>query len=433
MTLTLQSHSRPVLAVVSLLAITSSGSLLAQGGGLAVYEVGTPNLGEAYAGQAAIASDASTSFLNPAGMTRLTGSHIMAGGQLDLLSTQFRADRATNVTGANGANGGGEFLVPSVYLSQSIGSRASIGFSFNSPFGLGLRFDDGWVGRYAMQQVRLAVVEASPSVGYRASSWLSLGAGFSLDRASLTQRAAVPNFFEPALGDGNVDLRLHGWGTGFHVGALLEAGERTRIGVTYRSAVDFSLAGTVTAANISPAMAAVLPVFPSSGVPLSLPQGANVSLYRELNRKLALLADTGWTNWQRFGRQESRAPDGSTVVTDRHWRDTWRVGAGLRWLVNARTTLHTGASHDSSPVSDWYRTPDLPVDRQWRFAAGVTRDINRAFSVALSASYTDLGVARIERWLSPGAGRVSGQYSAARLPFLSLTLLFRPSAGRNDE
>jgi long-chain fatty acid transport protein len=433
MTPSFESCSRPVLAAVSLLAIASSGSLLAQGGGLAVYEVGTPNLGEAYAGQAAIASDASTSFLNPAGMTRLAGTQVLAGGQLDLLSTRFRADAATTISGGNGGNGGGAFLVPSFYVSRSINSRVSFGFSLNSPFGLGLRFDDGWVGRYAMQQIRLAVVEASPSVGYRASSWLSVGAGLSLERASLSQRTAVPNLFEPALGDGQLDVRLHAWGTGFRVGALLEAGRRTKIGVTYRSEADFSLAGAVTPANIGPAMAAVLPRLPSSGVPLALPRGANVSFYREWNRTLALLADAGWTNWRTFGRQQSQAPDGSTVVTDRHWRDTWHTGVGLRWRVNGRTTLHTGASYDSAPVSDWNRTPDLPVDRQWRFAAGVTREISRTLSVALTASYTDLGSARIERWLSPGVGRVSGQYGAARLPFLSLSFLFRPSAGRNGE
>ena len=164
MTLSFESSSRPVPVAVFLLAIASSGSLLAQGGGLAVYEVGTPNLGEAYAGQAAIASDASTSFLNPAGMTRLAGTQILAGGQLDLLSTRFRADPATTISGGNGGNGGGAFLVPSLYVSRSINSRVSFGFSLNSPFGLGLRFDDGWVGRYAMQQIRLAVIEASPAV-----------------------------------------------------------------------------------------------------------------------------------------------------------------------------------------------------------------------------------------------------------------------------
>jgi long-chain fatty acid transport protein len=312
-------------------------------------------------------------------------------------------------------------------LTRAINSRLSLGFSWNSPFGLGLDYSDGWAGRYAVQKIQLAVIEASPAVGYQVTPWLALGAGFSLEKASFTQRTAVPNLFEPQLGDGRIDMHLNGWGTGFHAGALLNAGTRTRIGLTYRSEVDFSLNGEIVPSNISPAMMAVLPPVASSGIPLSLPQGANASIYREWNRRVALLADAGWADWQRFGRQESKAPDGSTVITDRHWKDTWRVGLGLRWRAGRRTMLHAGASYDSSPVSNRDRTPDLPLDRQWRFAAGVTRDPKPFLSVSLSCSYTALGSAHIEKFLGPIGGRLSGQYGGGRLPFVSLSFDFHSS------
>jgi hypothetical protein len=89
--------------------------------------------------------------------------------------------------------------------------------------------------------------------------------------------------------------------------------------------------------------------------------------------------------------------------------------------------VHAGVSYDSSPVSSLNRTPDLPVDRQWRFSAGITRDLKPGVFVAISCSYADLGAARIENALAPGTGRVSGQYSGARLPVISVSFLFRPS------
>ena len=111
---------------------------------------------------------------------------------------------------------GGTFLVPSLYLTRIISSQLSLGFSWNSPFGLGLDYNDGWAGRYAVQKIQLAVIEASPVVGYQVTPWLALGLGLSLETASFTQRTAIPNLFEPQLGDGAVDMHLHGWGTGFH-------------------------------------------------------------------------------------------------------------------------------------------------------------------------------------------------------------------------
>ena len=129
-----KTHSQTALSFISVLSF--SGALLAQGGGVAVYEVGTPNVGEAYAGQAAVAGDASTAFLNPAGMTRLNGTQFLAGSQLDLLSAHFTGH--TTGSERSGANVGGTFLVPSLYLTRTINTPLSLGFSLNSPFGLGL-------------------------------------------------------------------------------------------------------------------------------------------------------------------------------------------------------------------------------------------------------------------------------------------------------
>ena len=50
----------------------------AWGAGLWLYEQGTPDLGTAGAGRAALAADASTAIANPAGMTRLERSQMLA-------------------------------------------------------------------------------------------------------------------------------------------------------------------------------------------------------------------------------------------------------------------------------------------------------------------------------------------------------------------
>jgi long-chain fatty acid transport protein len=52
-------------------------------GGLIAYEIGTADVGLASAGYNVRAQDASTVFTNPAGMTRLEGTQLLAAGQLD--------------------------------------------------------------------------------------------------------------------------------------------------------------------------------------------------------------------------------------------------------------------------------------------------------------------------------------------------------------
>src|SRR5580692_2999585 len=54
-----------------------------------LYELGTPVIGTAGVGQAALASDASTAYFNPAGMTQLPTSEFMLGTQVLLPYAEF--------------------------------------------------------------------------------------------------------------------------------------------------------------------------------------------------------------------------------------------------------------------------------------------------------------------------------------------------------
>ena len=65
-----------VTAAFAAIALTAS---TAQAGGLLLYEFGTAEPGLAAAGYAVRAQDASTSFTNPAGMTKLDGTQVLGG------------------------------------------------------------------------------------------------------------------------------------------------------------------------------------------------------------------------------------------------------------------------------------------------------------------------------------------------------------------
>ena len=68
-----------------ILLITSTLLILpciSRAGGLYLNELGTPSMGVAGAGANAVTSDASTSFHNAAGMTRIKGNELMGTGGL---------------------------------------------------------------------------------------------------------------------------------------------------------------------------------------------------------------------------------------------------------------------------------------------------------------------------------------------------------------
>ena len=100
-----------ILALLVLSHIASTaGPVLAAG--FSITQKSVKGLGNAFAGAAAVAEDASTIYFNPAGMTRLSGSQVQAAVHIFSFSLKFSDDGSTTVgnqplTGGNGGNADG--------------------------------------------------------------------------------------------------------------------------------------------------------------------------------------------------------------------------------------------------------------------------------------------------------------------------------------
>ena len=83
-----------ILFFVAILLGTASAGWAA---GLWLYEGGTPDLGTAGAGRAALAADASTVGANPAGMTRLERSQMLLAVQGIYVNSRFDTEIADSL------------------------------------------------------------------------------------------------------------------------------------------------------------------------------------------------------------------------------------------------------------------------------------------------------------------------------------------------
>lgn len=145
-------------------------------GGIVLYEIGTPDVGHAAAGRAALGQDASTAVTNPAAMTRLKQSKYLVGLQPFYINLKFDAGPNMTTTGGNGGNGGGISPAAGFYYVHNISSDLKLGVASFSYFGLALDFDDNWAGRYYLEETALLTLGFSPSLGYRVNDWLAIGA-----------------------------------------------------------------------------------------------------------------------------------------------------------------------------------------------------------------------------------------------------------------
>jgi long-chain fatty acid transport protein len=389
-------------------AALALGSGAAQAGGLLVQELANPRNGTAQAGQAAYAYDAATAFYNPAGMARLEEPELMIGLQPLWIDVEFDRDRATTLRGGDGGQQGGFVPGLGTFYARPLGERFAIGASVVGLAGGALDPDDAWAGRFVVTDLNLTVLSANPVLSYRVNDVISVGAGVSVNYARLDFELALPSVGPRPEGEvemSGVDDVLPGW----NLGVLFELSQRTRLGLTYRSELDFEMDGDFDVRNTPPLFQALGLRDGDVQAELPLPQFVRGSFHHQLTDEVALLGDVGWEDWSVNDFTPLRGPAGRTLEVPRKWRDTWHLGAGVEWRVAPRWLLQTGVGYDSSPVKERSTNlPDMPSDDQWRLSFGFVHDLTENVRIGLNYTYIDFGRSPIA---TPNDfGRLVGDY-----------------------
>ncbi|MFW2455596.1 OmpP1/FadL family transporter, partial [Methyloversatilis discipulorum] len=246
MTQTKQRRSHGATMKVLALAIGAFGSTASHAAAFQLLEGNASGLGNAYAGSAAVAEDASTVFFNPAGMTLLPGRNVAFSVDLVRPQAEFSDRGSTGPGGApgvggNGGDAGDWAAVPAGYMTWQLTDRLFAGLGVGAPFGLKTEYPNSWVGRFHAVKSELKTVNINPSIAFKVSDVFSVGFGVNFQRidADLTKVATA--------GGGSALLgRIEGDDTawGWNIGAMYQLSPTTRLGLAYRSKIDYELKGT---------------------------------------------------------------------------------------------------------------------------------------------------------------------------------------------
>jgi long-chain fatty acid transport protein len=375
--------------------------------GVALIEQGVKGLGNAYAGGAASAEDATTIFYNPAGMTRLKGREFIASFHVIEPSVRFNNTASTispsfggaALTGNDGGDAGVTGFIPNLYYSQELQNGYWVGLGINAPFGLSTIYDNNWKGRYQAVESKIATLDINPSLAYRFNERFSIGGGLNLQYidAKLTQAvdytAVCLSVFggvtcttqglgaatlQSASTTGYSDNTASDWGTGYNAGLLYEFSPQSRVGLAYRSKIkykatgegDFTVPSAVSSAGggVGPTISAI---FADAAITsyITMPETLSLSGYQQFNEHWAIMADVTRTRWSRI--PEVRINFNNSLKSDSverlSWKDSTRYSVGASYLFNARWTWRTGIAYDQTPIYETTdRTPRLPDnDRRW--------------------------------------------------------------------
>ncbi len=383
--------------VASGLAVLS-GSVHASG--FSLVEENASGLGNAFAGGAASAEDASTVFFNPAGMTRLTGTQVSIVMHAIKPAIEFSNSGSTG-TGGNGGDAGSWALVPNFYVVTELSPSLRAGLGVSSPFGLKTDYDADWIGRFQAVKSDLKTININPSLAYKFNNQFSIGVGLNAQyiSAELTNAVRLSGNAE-----GFAQVKGDDWSFGYNLGVLYELSSLTRFGLAYRSDVRHKLEGDVTFTGV-----------PAPNGPISaeitLPETISLSGFHQINPQWAVMSDVTWTRWSRFQELRIVRNTGITVgqPTIENWDDTYRFALGASYQQSKQLKLRGGIAYDQSPVSDAYRTARIPdANRTW-LSAGATYQLTK--KSALDIGYAHIFIANAA--INTGPPALIGEYNSS--------------------
>lgn len=347
--------------------------------------------GDAGAGGAALANDASTTYSNPAGLMRIHNPQLVVVGSLLMARPHFTGSSTwssvsplvppplTTYTETGTASGAYTTPIPALHFATCLTPGWRFGLSMMAPFGLGTVYDDDSVLRYNSTKTELVVVDLTPALAYEINNQWSIGAGVDINRASLTYKAmaGVPSLsalgLPPISQDTLSSNSARGWGYGGHVGILWQAFSCTRLGLTYHSRSSIDMNGTSKLSG--PLLGGGAISTDNFKTTVVLPPFTTLSAYQDINDMWAIDGSINYTQWSNVNNGTQSfynvlAPNPVTVTYPWHYRNTWMAALGTVVKANCQWTFRGGVHYDQSPIRNNERFDFLPDNDRYGLAVG---------------------------------------------------------------
>ncbi len=334
------------LGVAAVLAAQS-----AFGAGFGIYE-GSARGNAMGTGVTADPASPSVLYNNAAGMTELEGTQMEAGATLirphQTVYTTTPAGSVENKADSKW------WTPPNAYVTHQFNDKVWTGLGIFSRYGLGVEYDDDWMGRYNVQEATIQSIDVNPSVAFKVLDSLSLAAGLRAEWFEFELSKALPTrtpFVDP-------DLQFHmkgdSWGIGYNLGAYYEATDWLAFGLAYDSEIEQEVEGSYDVNH------PVLSGGDGSGdvtTPGILRFGTSVKATDKLTIDAGIVC-TMWSSYDELAIDFDPALLGQypDSVTEKDWDDAFRYQLGVEYALNEEWALRAGYVYDETP------DPDAHVD-----------------------------------------------------------------------
>lgn len=373
-----------------------------------------------------IVQGAGSLFFNPGALGFLKQSEVMIG-----INPVFARNNFVQQGGLTQYESRPEVLSGHAYFVWAdSASKISAGLGFFAPFGSTVEWEENWIGQYQLKGLSLSAYYIQPTIAYRVSEHISIGAGLDITFGGVTLERAVS--IDGQNGPGS--LMFEGdseVGIGYNVGVYVQPNDKFSFGINYRSQIDAEVKGGDLTFDVPSSVTALFPNTQFDAT-LPLPSVLSFGIGVYPSEKLTLAADVNLVGW---GAYESLTFDfydpipalgGATgSVNQRQYEDSWTFHIGGEYKVNDMIDVRAGFYYDQTPVPDGFMTPETPDAPAYGYTAGLGIHPSEKFHIDVTFLYTNKEQRENQVPQGVTTGGLNGTYKTSGIvPGLGLTYRF---------
>ena len=404
--------------------------------GYQINSQSTRQLGMGHLG-AALKLGSESMLFNPAGLSFMNGKTDISLGATAIMST---------VTFTNPA---GDYKVESDnptgtpifgYAGFRLSEKFFAGVSITNPAGNSLFYPDNWRGSHLVQNITLKAFSVQPTLSYKFSEKLSVGAGLMVDFGSfelnkgllpvggLAGYLAAPGFRQEYKDIINstkaispINAKLEGKTKityGFNVGILFTPNDQWSFGVSYRSKVMMKIEdGDATVTYGTPELETLVNALSTPNLPkpnehlpnplfnpsiagakglngqtfnaeLPIPSNLTFGAAFNPNGNFLLSAEFQYVGWKAYDVLLIEfANPAYTKPQTKNFSNSMIYRVGGEYYASEKFTVRAGMIYDSTPGdANWY-SPETPGANKFSITAGLTFAPTHKFAIDLGFQY----------------------------------------------
>lgn len=379
------------------------GALTAAAEGYQVNTLSARQLGMGHTG-VALKLGAESMIFNPAGLG-FSSKTLDLTGTITAVASQVSAD----VSGATYRTHNSISTPMAFNAAFRVYDNLQVGVSFYTPYGSSINWTRDWPGSVLSQKVNLKIYDLQPTVAWRITPKLSIGAGLMLswgsvdlskglvssstmDRAlgmmaatGISQQMGIdPEYRFDDVSPASVNLKgKSDLSVGFNVGAMYDVTSRLSVGASFRSKMQMKVrSGDATVSYANEIARAVLEkdlgIINAANFKASMPSPYVLTLgasYRPVD-KLTLAFDAQLTGWKTYKELHIDFLSDKLSAYDqklpKRYCNAWAFRLGGEYALTPRLDLRAGMMVDLTPVNKEHFNPETPGMTRLGPSAGLT-------------------------------------------------------------